>query len=247
VLENHSYEEIVGNRRASYLDSLARRGLLLTNYFAVAHPSLPNYLALVGGSTFGISSDCTRCSVSGPSLADQLEATHHTWKGYMESMPTPCFGGALAGRYAKKHNPFAYFTDLTGDRARCRVHVQPLSAMEADLRSGGLPDFSLVIPNLCHDMHDCSVAQGDAWLRSFLPPVIRQVASGVVVVTFDEDDGSSGNHVPTLVVGPGVESGGRSAVRYDHYSLLRTIEALFGLPPLRRAAGARPIDLGPTG
>jgi phospholipase C len=238
VFENHSYDQIIGNADAPYLNALARRYGLATNYHAVAHPSLPNYLALVGGSTFGIADDCTSCRVSASNLADQLEKAGLSWKGYMEGMPAPCYRGASAGRYAKKHNPFAYFADIAGDAARCPAHVVPLGRLSADLASGSAPRFSFVTPDLCHDMHDCSVSTGDRWLRSFLPSILRDRSyrrDGAVFLTFDEGDAN--NHVATIVITPpGIAR--RSSAHFDHYSLLRTIEDVFGLAHLRHAGDA---------
>ena len=162
VFENHEATEIAGSPNAPTFNALARRYATLTSYDAVAHPSLPNYLALVSGSTQGITSDCTECIVRGRSLADTLAAAGKTWKTYAEDLPYPGFTGGSAGRYAKKHDPFLYFRDVVDSRAR-RNRVVPFTQLGRDLARHRLPDFSLVIPNLCNDMHDCSVATGDAW------------------------------------------------------------------------------------
>jgi hypothetical protein len=245
VFENKSRDSVVGSPAAPTFAWLSRRYATLTDYRAVAHPSLPNYLALVSGSTQGISSDCTTCVVSARNLADSLEAAGKTWKTYAEGLPRPGFTGPFAGRYAKKHDPFLYFADVLATPARLRRLV-PLSAFAADLASGRLPTFSLVVPDLCHDMHDCSVAAGDSWLKTFLPPVLASpaVRGGVVFVVFDESDGSSvggGGLVPAYVAGPLVRTGSRSSAILDHYSLLRTIEDGLGLPLLGKSATASPI------
>jgi phosphatidylinositol-3-phosphatase len=137
---------------------------MLTRYYGVAHPSLPNYLALVSGSTHGIRTDCTTCFVAGPSVADSIEAAGRSWKVYAEDLPSPGFAGPWSGGYARKHNPFMYFRDVAGDRAR-RSRIVPFAQLARDVRAQELPDFALVVPNLCHSMHDCSVGVGDAWLR----------------------------------------------------------------------------------
>ena len=244
VFENKEYDQVLGNPEARTFRSLARRYALLTNYRAVAHPSLPNYLALVSGSTHAIASDCTSCQVSAPNLADTLEGAGRTWKTYAEGLPRAGFTGAWAGRYAKKHNPLLYFADVVSMPDRLRKIV-PLSAFHRDLDAGRLPDFSLVVPDLCNDMHDCTVATGDAWLRTFLRPLLPNPAlrRGVIFVVFDEgtsNDGGGG-HVPALTLGPLVRAGSRTSMRLDHYGLLGTIERAWGLPLLGRSRNARPI------
>ena len=159
VFENKEFDQVIGSPDAPTFRSLARRYALLTNYRAVAHPSLPNYIAMVSGSTQGVASDCTSCQVSAPNLADALERAGMTWKTYAEGLPRAGFTGAEAGRYAKKHNPLVYFTDVVSSPDRLR-RIVPLRSFARDLAAGRLPDFSLVVPDRCHDMHDCSVARG---------------------------------------------------------------------------------------
>jgi hypothetical protein len=234
VMENHAYSQVVGSPSAPYLNRLARSCGLATRFSAETHPSLPNYIAMTSGSPQGISDD------SGPS-AHRLAAASifsqlgsRGWRSLEESMPSPC---ALsdAGQYAVRHNPAAYYTTV---RSACRADDVPLT---------GTPNlaarFTFVTPNLCHDMHDCSVATGDAWLKGFVPKVLasRQYRAGrtAVFVTWDEDDGSSANHVATLVLAPSVKPGTRSGAAYDHYSLLHTTEQLLGLKRFGRAATAK--------
>jgi phospholipase C len=244
VLENKEFGQVIGRPDAPTFEGLARRYAVLTNYRAVAHPSLPNYLALVSGSTHAITSDCLSCRVSAPNLADTLERGGRTWKTYAEGLPRPGFTGAEAGRYAKKHNPFLYFTDVVSRPDRLR-RIVPLGAFARDLRSGRLPDFALVVPDLCHDMHDCPVATGDAWLGDFLAPLLRSNAlrHGVVFVVFDEGTSTEGGggHVPALVLGPLVRRASRTSAPLDHYALVRTIERAWGLPLLGRSRGAPEI------
>ena len=165
VFENKESTSVLGNRAAPTFNSYGRRYAKLTRYYGVTHPSLPNYLALVSGSTQGVTITCTSCSFDAKSLADTVEASGRTWKTYAEGLPGPGFLGAFNGRYAKKHNPFAYFRGIAEDPAR-RARLVPLSQLGPDARAGALPSFALVVPDLCHSMHDCSVAVGDAWLRS---------------------------------------------------------------------------------
>jgi phosphatidylinositol-3-phosphatase len=242
VMENKSFGQIIGSREAPYINALARRYGLALDYHAITHPSLPNYLALLGGSTFDIRSNCTGCHVDAPNLVDRLEKAGISWKAYMEGMPSPCFQGAVSGRYAKKHNPFVYFDDIVNRPARCRK-VVPLNRLHTDLQSGGLPQFGFIIPDLCHDMHDCSVSVGDRFLRTLLPPILRALGpTGVLFLTWEEGDSdlgccrfAQGGHVPMIVAGPAARQGARSPLSYSHYSLLRTIEDAWGLSRLRRA------------
>jgi phosphatidylinositol-3-phosphatase len=244
VLENKEVDQVVGNPEAPVFAGLARRYATLADYHGVAHPSLPNYLALVSGSTQGITNDCTDCHVDAPSLADTLSAAHKTWKTYAEGLPHPGYSGADAGRYAKRHDPFSYFEDVARSPARMR-HLVPLAQLGRDLGAGALPDFSLVVPDLCHDMHDCSVATGDRWLGSFLAPLLRSraLARSVIFVVFDEGESTQGGggHLPAIAVGPAVKPGSVARASLDHYSLLRTIEDAWGLPALGRSKGASPI------
>jgi hypothetical protein len=243
VFENHEASSIAGNADAPTFNGLARRYATLTRYYAVSHPSLPNYLALVSGSTHGISSDCTDCVVHSRSLADTLDAAGKTWKTYGEDLPYPGFTGASAGRYAKKHDPFLYFADIAANPRR-RAHVVPLTQLRPDLAAGRLPRFALVIPNLRHNMHDCPVATGDRWLRQTIVPLLTtpQLDGSVVFVVFDEGttDLGGGGHVAALALGPLVHPGARFQLQTDHYGLLHTLEDAWRLPLLGRSAHAQP-------
>ncbi|HSC49647.1 MAG TPA: alkaline phosphatase family protein [Gaiellaceae bacterium] len=238
VLENKGRSQVLGNRAAPAFNAFARGGATLPEYRGVTHPSLPNYLALVSGSTHGITSDCTTCTVSGPSLADTLEAKGLTWKAYAEGLPHAGWTGPYRGRYAKKHVPFLYFRRVLSSPARLR-RIVPLTQLTRDRASGSLPTFSLVVPDLCHDMHDCPVATGDAWLKRFLPPFLKLPGTAVFVV-FDESD-SVDQRVPALALGPLVRAGSRYPRTLSHYGLLRTIEDGLGLPRLGLSARAAPV------
>jgi hypothetical protein len=245
IFENKEYGDVIDNPAAPYFTSLAHTYGLATEFFATTHPSLPNYIALVAGSTLGVTRNCRRCTVSGTSLIDQLESAGMSWKAYMEGAAGPCDPGAPPA--PRKPNPakfpFLYFDGIAKDATRCDK-VVPLTQLSADLADGGLPEFAWITPNLCHSMHDCPVGDGDAFLKSLMPSLLQGVGpDGAVFVTFDEgstDAGccrlAAGGHVPTIVAGPAVAPGAVSAVRYDHYSILRTIEQAWGLPLLRQAA-----------
>jgi phosphatidylinositol-3-phosphatase len=235
VMENKDFDQVIGAAEAPYMDSLADRYGLALNYHAVTHPSLPNYLALLGGSTFGIRSNCTDCHVDAPNLVDTLEDAGISWKAYMEGLPSPCYAGALAGRYAKKHNPFMYFDSITNDFARCSK-VVPFDQLDRDLAGSSLPRFVWITPDLCHDMHDCSISQGDGFLKGLIPRLLPTLGrDGVLFLTFDEssvESGQDGGRVATIVAGPTVHKGIRSDTRYTHYSLLHTVEESWGLSSL---------------
>ncbi len=244
VLENKEYSEIIGRPAAPYLNALARQSAVASNYHAITHPSLPNYLALTGGSTFGYrGSDCGTCSVSHRNLIDQLEAAHIPWKVYVEDLPSACSSAASARNYVRRHDPFMYYRDVADNPAWCRSIV-PMTTLTSDLAAHSLPRFLWLVPNLCHDMHSCGTYTGDRYLRGIVPQLLTQLgASGLLFVTFDEGETNSGccrvaagGHVLTLVAGLGARAGVRSMAPYDHYSLLRTIEDLWGLPRLGGAA-----------
>ena len=247
VLENKEYEQVIGSPQAPYLNSLARRYALAEGYFGIRHPSLPNYIAILGGSIFGIHTDCVRCHVPEANLIDQLERAGISWKGYMESMPGPCFRAKASidqtGLYAKRHNPFAYFDTVWRNPNRC-AKVVPLTQLRKDMAAGKLPRFIWITPNICHDMHDCGIRAGDRFLAGLVPSLLAKLGSkGVLFITFDEGtsnarccDVAHGGHIPLIAAGRGARPHGRSSRFYTHYSLLRTIEESWGL---RRIRGAR--------
>ena len=244
VFENKESSDVLGSSDAPTFTAMGARYAQLASYYGVRHPSLPNYLALVSGSTQGITTDCTSCAVEAPNLADTLEAAGKSWKTYQEGLPQVGFTGAYAGRYAKKHNPFLYFRDVLTSPDRLR-RIVPLSQFGRDLRFGTMPDFALVVPDLCHDMHDCSIATGDRWLAGFLRPLLRspEIGGTAIFVIFDEGSTNAhgGGHVPALVLGPLVRPHAIVSARIDHYNLLRTIEDAWSLPRLGRSATAVPI------
>ena len=234
VFENHRYGAVINNPNAPYLSALAAQGATFTQSFGVTHPSQPNYLALYSGSTQGITDDSCPHTFSGDNLGRQLAAAGRTFAGYSESMPSDGYPGCTGGRYARKHNPWVNFST---------VHASanlPLSAFPAD--PAGLPTLSFVIPNLCSDMHDCSVATGDAWARDHLDGYAQwaRTHNSLLVLTFDEDDSTGGNPIPTVFVGQGVVAGSY-AEHIDHYTVLRTLEDMYGLPALGSAASRTAI------
>jgi hypothetical protein len=241
VFENKERSNVLGSRSAPTFNRFAKQYANLTAYYAVTHPSLPNYIALVSGSTSGITTNCTDCMVDNPSLADSLEQAGHTWRTYAQGIPYSGYTGPSFRRYAKKHNPFLYFRSVVADDQR-RNRVVPLTYLAADARAGALPDFSLVVPDLCNSMHDCGVAVGDGWLRRVVQPLLKLPRTAIFIL-FDEGRTYTrgGGHTPALVVGTAVRPGSQYRAFSGHYGVLRTIEDAWGLAPLGASAKARPI------
>jgi phospholipase C len=250
VLENREFGEVVGAADASYLNRLASQGALAVNDYAITHPSLPNYLAMTGGSTFGISEDCTDCHASGPNLVTQLSGAGVTWRAYMGAMPSPCFSGAEAGEYAKRHKPFMYYPSVASNPSLCARDV-PETQLRGDLTHNRLPTFAWISPNLCDDAHSCGFGSADNYLRRVVPPLLAQLGpDGLLAITFDEGTSNagccgnaSGGRIATILLGPGVRAGTRLHRPYSQYSLLATLEDRFGVPRLRNASSASAFDL----
>ena len=230
-----------------YLYGLAATYGRADKYDAVAHPSLPNYLAFWSGSTQGVTDDGVH-DLGAESLSNQLAAAGLSWRTYAQDYPAggcstgTSYGGGVdgpgvAGTYARKHNPAMSFTFVSGS-SECD-NIQPLANFDPGV------SFAFVAPNLCNDMHDCAAAQGDAFLRAFLPQVFAAPdwPHSLLVVTFDEGttDVGGGGRVFTLVARQGL-SGVVSTTPHDHYGLLRTVEDVFGLPCLGAACNATPLD-----
>jgi phosphatidylinositol-3-phosphatase len=240
VVENHSLDQM--RAEMPWTAALGDRYGYATHYQALTHPSLPNYLGIAGGSTFGITDDHPPAvhTASGTSVFGQALDLGKTATVYADGMPSPCATEDGGDRYAVRHNPWTYFDD---ERAECDQHDVPLAALDADIASGDLPDAGMVIPNVCHDAHDddCDLADADGWLQGVVGSVLDgpDFASGrlAVVITADEDDGSDDNLVLTTVVHPSLR--GRVVdTPLTHYSLTRLYEQVLGAPLLRQAATA---------
>jgi phospholipase C len=232
--ENRGYAEIIGSGQAPYINTLATQGALFTNSFAITHPSQPNYLALFSGSKHGITDDSCPHTFKGRSLESMLLAIGKTFKGYSEDLPGVGSMVCSYGKYARKHAPWTDFSrDLASDN-------QSFSNFPSDFSK--LPTVSWVIPNLDNDMHDGSIQQGDRWLQTNLMPYVTwaQNNNSLLIVQFDEDDGTSGNHIVTIFIGPMVRPG-KYSEKINHYNVLRTIEDMYGLAHLGRTATAMPI------
>jgi phospholipase C len=245
-MENKNYSSIVGSSSAPYENQIAQRCGLATNYHAVAHPSLPNYIALTSGSTQGITDD------SGPSAHPlNVNSIYHqaypSAKGYAEGMASNCATGG-GTRYAVRHAPWPYYVNGSAGQqhTECLANDVPMgTASSGNFRTdvnNGLPRFSFVTPDLCNDMHDCSVATGDAYLANLVPTIIAgpdyQQGRLAIVIVFDENAGASGNQVYCAVISPFTSPGTQTATNFTHYSLLRTTEEILGVPLLGGASGA---------
>jgi phosphatidylinositol-3-phosphatase len=235
IFENKSYAQIAGSRNAPYLNEVMAQSAVFTKARAITHPSQPNYVALFAGSTYGVHSD--HCPVrlgDRPNLGRQLLDAGLGFAGYSEDLPRTGYTGCSAGRYAAKHNPWVDFSNIPSSANL------PYRDFPTDYAR--LPTVSFVIPNLCNDMHDCSVAVGDRWARDNLDGYLRWATThnSLLVITFDENDGDRGNRILTLFAGAVVKPG-RYAEPVDHYRVLATIEHLYGLPWLNRAGETTPI------
>ena len=248
MFENKEFGSVIGNPQMPTYNRLAREYTLLTQYYAIRHPSLPNYIALMGGDTFGIDRNCNDCFVNAPSLPDLIEASGRSWKTYQEDMPEPCFLGDT-NLYVQKHNPFVYFDPIRLNPERCTRSVVPLIQLQADILAGSLPNFMFIKPNICNDSHDCSLDISDAWLTNLLTTLIPALdLTGqpyFVAMLFEEGQGThtccglpepGGGRVPVVLYSPQVQNGFEDATPYTHYSLLKTISQAWSLPYLGHAA-----------
>jgi hypothetical protein len=249
VFENKEFGTVIGNRKMLYFNELAGSYTLLSQYYAVTHPSLPNYLALIGGDTFDVISDCTDCTQDETSLPDLIESSGRTWKTYQEDMPASCFAGSYTGSYAMKHNPFMYFSPIFSDTTRCNRSLVPLTQLYSDLSAEALPNYAFITPNLCNDAHDCSLSVADKWLHDLLMRLIPALdAAGqsyLIVITWDEGQGDhsccglpqkAGGRVATILISPQGRKGFEDSTPYTHYSLLKTIAESWHLAYLGHAA-----------
>ena len=235
VEENKNYSQIFSGSSAPYIQALARGGALLTDYYAVTHPSEPNYQALFAGSTLGLTSDACPVNYNHANLGSELRSHGHSFVGYAESLP---YAGSkvctTSAGYARRHCPWVNFTNLPGGVS------QPFTAFPADYTK--LPALSFVIPNVNNDMHDGTIAQGDSWLRNKLGRYASwsRTHNSLLVVVWDESETSGGNHVGAIVYGARVIAG-HFGTHLTHYSALRLLEDMYGLPRLGYSATAAAV------
>ena len=240
VVENHSLKQM--RQGMPWLNRVAKRYGYATRYQAITHPSLPNYLAIAGGDTFGVTDDAPpsahsirRSSVFGRAVRAGRAATV-----YAEGMTSRC-EHVDDGQYAVRHNPWTYFRS---EHRLCHRNDVRLGRLSGDVDSGELPRVGLVVPDLCNDAHNCSLGHADAWLKDEVGRVLDgpDFASGhlAVVVTADEDDGGQDNRVLTVVAHPRLH---HLVVhrKLSHYSLSRSYAEAAGIKPLRKAADARSL------
>jgi hypothetical protein len=247
IFENEEITNIIGNSALPNFNKLAQQYTLLTSDYAVAHPSLPNYIALTSGDTQGITSDCATCFVNATNLADSIEKSGRSWKAYMEDMPAPCTV-TDQGNYAEKHNPFVYYDDIRTNTTRCQQHDVPLTQLDSDLQNKQLPDFAWITPNLCNDGHNCGASSADKFLGPEVDKIIKSPSfdqNSLLIVTFDEGTtrGSccglpsrGGGKITTLLISSLAKVGFQDDNSYSHYSILKTIEASWGLEQLGHSA-----------
>lgn len=238
VMENASRSSIVGNTTdAPYINSLISSGVNFTQAYAVTHPSQPNYLALFSGSTQGITDDSCPHTFAADNLGHQLIAAGYTFAGYSETLPSIGYTGCTYGTsgYARKHSPWVNFSDLSSSTNL------PYTSFPSDFTQ--LPTLSFVTPNLCDDMHDCSISTGDSWLSSHISSYVNwaQTHNSLLILTWDEDDDTAeANQIITLFAGANINAG-NYAEQINHYSVLRTLEDMYGLTALGSASAATPI------
>lgn len=232
--ENRSYSQIIGNPDAPYINALAKRGMLFTHSYGVTHPSQPNYLALFSGSTQGVSSNECPLKLSGENLASALLQRKLSFATYAESMPEVGYPGCSHGAYKRKHNPAVNWPELL-------AYNLPYSQFPQDYTQ--LPTVALVVPDQLGDMHDGSIAEGDRWLAQEIEPYARWALThnSLLIVTWDEDDGSGDNRVATIMLGAMVKPG-QSSQRINHYTLLRTLSQMYGLPVLGESRHEKVIN-----
>lgn len=232
--ENHGYSQIIGSSQAPYINTLATEGALFTNSHAITHPSQPNYLSLFSGSTQGITDDSCPHTFSAANLGSELIAAHKTFTGYSEGLPSTGSGVCTSGEYARKHAPWVDFSNVpTGDS-------KPFSSFPTTYTN--LPTISWVVPDLLDDMHDGSIQQGDSWLQTHLQAYVTwaKTNNSLLIITWDEDQGTTGNQIATIFVGPMVKPG-KYSENINHYNLLRTLEAIYGLPYAGKSASVTSI------
>lgn len=245
VMENRSYGQVIGEGDAPFINAFAARYGSATDYHGVARPSQPNYLALISGSTQGVTDDGVH-DLNAKTLFDQLDAAGRRWRVFAENVPSGCYLGAAArngpdgeGVYTRKHEPAISFVSISRNPARCG-RIGNLASF-----SPRAADFNLIIPNLCHDMHDCSTRIGDSWLSQFVPRLLDSDAfrqGGLLVITFDEASSKDeSQHTVLLFAAQALSPGTRVTGPANHYSLLRTIQTIFGLDCLAQSCEAAAI------
>lgn len=228
VLENHSYEQVIGNSQMPYLNNLAQSYGLAKNYYANIHPSIGNYFMLAAGQII-TNNDNFNGTIGSDNIITALGEASKSWRVYAEDIPAAGYLGSHIKNYLKRHNPIVY-TDAVLNDPELKTHVVPFFQLSQDVASGNLPEFVWIVPNACHDAHDCPLGTADAWLKSVLEPLLSDQEfkdKGLVVITFDEapsgDKRNGGGHVPTIFAGGQAKPNYSSLEFYQHQNLLRTM------------------------
>lgn len=245
VEENHSYSDVIGNASMPYFNSLASQFGLATQYFADAHPSIPNYLVLTTGLTETFD-DSFSGTINDDNVVRELTKAGKTWKAYAESLPSPAYLGPDSGPYVRRHNPFTFLSDVQTSTSQA-ANIVPFTQFPADLAGNSLPQYSFIVPNLMDDAHDGSLAQADAWLQTNIAPLIANPgfqSNGLLIITFDEGNSSDfsnvGGQVATLIISSKAKSGFKSTTFYQHQSVLRLILASSGVNTFPGLAAVAP-------
>lgn len=257
--ENHSFSDVIGNPNMPYLNGLASANSLATQYYADAHPSLPNYFELTvgeGTSITGTSGDSYSGVVTQDNVVRALTAAGKTWKSYAESLPSVGYLGGDSGPYLQHHNPVVYFSDVQQSSTQAE-NVVPFSQLAIDIANNALPDYGFIAPNVNDDAHNCpagmltctdtqKLAAADQWLSTNIAPLLTSSAfkNSLLIIVFDEaedtDTTHGGGHVPALLVSPMVRSGYQSTTLYQHESTLRLMMEALGVTDLPGAAAGAP-------
>jgi hypothetical protein len=259
LLENAAYSDVIGSSSMPFLNSLANQYALATNYFADAHPSIPNYFMLTVGQTVTLD-DAFSGTVSDDNIVRELNNAGRSWKVYAESVPSLGYLGNDVPPYLRHHNPFVYFSDVANSTTQ-QQNVVPFTQFATDLSGGSLPNYSFVVPNEFDDAHSCPASNpactisdrlstADHWLQSNIGSLLSNSifsSDGLLVIVFDEsvasDVQNGGGHVAMVLVGPAVKRGFRSTTMYQHESTLRMTLKRLGVTNYPGAAASAP-DMG---
>ncbi len=244
VEENHSYSQVIGNSSMPYLNGLASKYGLATQYCANMHPSIGNYFMLTTGQIETVD-DAFTGTITDDNIVRELAKANKTWHSYAESLPGTGYLGGDVYPYFKHHNPFAYFSDVIGTPQA--NNIVPFSQFSSDLAAGTLPDFSFIIPNALNDAHDGTLAAADQWLSAHIDPLIKSSSfqnGGLLIIVFDEsvstDVSHGGGHIAMLVIGPQVKSGYQSTTFFQHQSTLRLVMSTLGVTAFPGLAASAP-------
>src|SRR5438067_667636 len=242
--ENHSYSSVIGNSSMPYFNGLAQQYGLATQYYANTHPSIGNHFMLTTGQII-TNDDSYSGTVSADNLVREFISAGKTWKSYAESLPSVGYTGS-SSPYAKRHNPFAYFTDVVNSSTE-KLNLVPFTQLKTDMANGQLPDFSYIVPNMNNDAHNGTLGTADTWLKNNIAPILAGSTfqqDGLMIIVFDEsvdtDTSHGGGHIAMLAIGPGVKAGYKSTTTYQHQSTLKLIEQALGMSSFPGAAASAP-------